>query len=446
MSLKKKIYDSSPIFLQNILVSIKGYKKFKIRYRNELKNEIIKESQNNSETLKKLQTQKLKSYLEEAKNNSDYWKDIISQEFIDDFKLENLKTLPIITKNDIIQNKSFFVNKETNSCNNLILSTSGTSGAGFNFLISKKAVSIGFTLFWQDCYHQNRFGDKYATFNGNIIVSLKQKNKPFWRFNRAFNQTIFSVFHMNDKNLLSYYAKLKKGNYMFVNGYPSAIYHLAEFILNKNLPPLKVKAIYTSSESLYIWQRITIEKAFSSKIYDLYSNAEQTVLAYQGEDSKYKVSPLFSYVWFKETDVMIENEKAYKVIGTNFNNDAMFFINYDTNDLVLLDKKGEIKKVIGRQEDVIVLVDGTKIGRLDHLFKEAEDVKAAQIIQNDYDNIIIRVVLREEVFKSKEGIIKQIRNRISKEMKISFEIVERIEKNQNGKYKFVISNLKNKEI
>ena len=72
-------------------------------------------------------------------------------------------------------------------------------------------------MVWNECYFGHKLGDKYATFNGNNIAPLKQKKPPFWRYNNAFNQTLFSIFHMNNSNLMSYYNGLSKSNREYIN-------------------------------------------------------------------------------------------------------------------------------------------------------------------------------------------------------------------------------------
>ena len=439
--MKKYIYNLLPIFIQNWLISTEGYRRKKIRFNNDFSAQVIKECLLSEDEKAKLQYTRILDYLKYAKKNSSFWEGKISNEFINDFKLEKLRNLKISTKQDVLNHKKAFEgNYEGKS---YLINTSGTSGAGLSFFTSKNCISTEFNLVWNECYFAHKLGDKYATFNGNTITPLKQNKPPFWRYNKAFNQTLFSIFHMNNSNLMSYYNELKNNSYLFINGYPSSISILADYILEFNLNPLKLEAIYTSSESLFDIQRSKIEKAFQCKVFDFYSNAEQTIFCFQQEDGVYKTSCLHSYVWFKKTNIEIEGEMAYKVIGTNFNNYSTFFINYDTNDLVLLDENKKIKKILGRQDDVIELEDGRKIGRLDHLFKNSEDIIMAQIVQQSFSKILLNIQLKNSNnFNSKKTILREIENRISNEIEVEFNIVKEIPKQPNGKFKFVVKNFK----
>ena len=50
-----------------------------------------------------------------------------------------------------------------------------------------------------------------------------------------------------------------------------------------------------------------------------------------------------------------------------------------------------LDEILGRIEDYIITPEGRFVGRLDHLFKDAKYVKNGQIVQNDIEQVIIRI-------------------------------------------------------
>ncbi len=458
MTLKEKIYMYSPIWLQNIFVSLEGKKRWKQRISNAYykKWKILSdklEKQSNKKVLE-FQENMLSSYIEKAYNNSIFW-NIKLKEYGykqgQKITLDDLKDLPLTNKEIMKKDKNLFFNMQQKENDYINVHTSGTTGSGFNFRWSNEANAATFSLFWNLCFLYNTLGDKYGTFNGNVVVPLKQKKPPFWRFNRPMNQTIFSIFHMSEENLFHYVKEIQNGKYKFFNGYPSAIFQLARFINDYKIKIPKPKAIYTSSETLLKHQREEIEKAFGARVYDVYGNGEQSMMAYQCEEGNYHVVPYYSAVWFKKSGFYDGNEELYEPIGTSFINDSTFFINYSTNDLVKLrgdyncpcGRKGKIiKSIIGRMDDFIITPDGRKIGRLDHLFKDSEDVKEAQIVQDRIDHLLIKIVLYNgNNFLSKKSVLNKLRSRIGREMQVEFKIVKRIEKTNAGKFRAVISRI-----
>ena len=65
----------------------------------------------------------------------------------------------------------------------------------------------------------------------------------------------------------------------------------------------------------------------------------------------------------------------------------------------------------------------------------------AQIVQNQRDSIDVLLVKNDKYDKSEEQLLeKHIRARIGHEMKINFKFVKTIEKQKNGKIRFLINN------
>ncbi len=80
-----------------------------------------------------------------------------------------------------------------------------------------------------------------------------------------------------------------------------------------------------------------------------------------------------------------------EVIATGFANRAMPLFRYRTGDVATLRKHAGcscgrsrpiIEELDGRIEDYVVTPDGRRIGRMDHVFKDALLVKEAQILQS----------------------------------------------------------------
>jgi len=95
----------------------------------------------------------------------------------------------------------------------------------------------------------------------------------------------------------------------------------------------------------------------------------------------------------------------------------------------------------GRDDAVLMTADGRKIGRLDPIFKGAEGIAEAQIVQDDYDKFIIRIVPGKD-YTDLHGktVAQNLRHRVG-EADISIETVETIERTSSGKFRAVVCNL-----
>ena len=105
----------------------------------------------------------------------------------------------------------------------------------------------------------------------------------------------------------------------------------------------------------------------------------------------------------------------------------------------------KIDEIEGRIEDVIIAKDGRKMVRFHAIFIDIEHLRVAQVIQVSLNKIQFNLVVESAFDKDNEQIIsKRLKSQIG-EMAVLFIYLNEIPKSKNGKFKAVISNLKNQE-
>src|SRR5690606_23504378 len=116
---------------------------------------------------------------------------------------------------------------------------------------------------------------KNVRFSGRIIVDPYTVRKPIWVYNFFEKQLMMSSYHLKTENVMYNIDKLNTFRPLFIDGYPSAIYILAQYI-NKNKITLAFcpKAIATTAETLYDYQREEIERAFKANVFNQYASSE----------------------------------------------------------------------------------------------------------------------------------------------------------------------------
>jgi len=136
--------------------------------------------------------------------------------------------------------------------------------------------------------------------------------------------------------------------------------------------------------------------------------------------------------------------KMGKIIITTLNNYSMPLIRYDIEDLGFLSKKwGVLEKIVGREVNIFKtkegeLIDGEFFTRLFYL---KNWVKKFQIIQKDYNFILIKVVGNKntkEMLKIEENIKKVM----GKNCQIKWQFLKQIKPLKSGKFLYTISNVK----
>ena len=145
-----------------------------------------------------------------------------------------------------------------------------------------------------------------------------------------------------------------------------------------------------------------------------------------------------------------ENQVRGKIVCTGFSNRAFPFIRYDTGDIGIWAKNGflcqcgrrstVLSAIEGREDNYVITPEGNRIMRFDYVFKDASNVKECQVVQERLSEVTLRMVIRPAyTSRDEETIRKEIRRWISPRLNVSFEYVDEIKRDRNGKFKAVES-------
>ena len=454
MSHLELIYSISPVPVQNIIMSAYGYYWAYLKYsRNfdHLLKWLEKTEHLSRRELLELQTRELKRVINYSYYNVPYYRRVFRKHDLkpDDIKtIEDLKKIPILTKEDVRYNFKSLISQRYHRWQYSIKHTSGTTGTALNIVWSNEATMKEYAFVERI---RRRAGvdsrELHATFAGRIVVPLRQTKPPFWRYNSAEKQYYFSMHHLTKENLKYYTEKLRQIHPSYIEGYPSLIYVIAEYIL-KYEDPIPIKAVFTSSETLLSYQREIIEKAFQCKVFDRYGMTELAASIGECEEGGYHIDAEYGIIEFLKDGEEVSEGEVGEMVCTSFINDAFPLIRYKVGDLARPMEStcscGRtlplVKEIIGRIDDILITKRGAYLGRLDHIFKEMHNIKESQIVQENIDKIIVKVVPREEFSEKDIGkLIEEFQKRLGSDMEIEIKLVDQIPREKSGKFKAVIS-------
>lgn len=460
MGLKEKIYYHSPVFLQTVLLNLKAAELYRERYGRKfllIFDEFVENQWLSEGELTALQNEKLKNMVEHAYRTVPYYRKRMSELKLipDDIKeTGDLQKLPILTKEDIKKNFKKLLSKAIP--NRLIKSghTSGTTGTPLDVRYDIQTCVAHHAADWrQKKWAGLEYGQPYASLQGRVVVPLHQTKPPFWRKNYINNQLFLSSFHLKEENLPYYFEKLSKDKIKFIEGYPSTIYILALY-LKKSGRTFPMQAVLTSSETLFPIQRQAIENAFSCKVFDFYGMAERVVYASECDRHEgHHLNMDYGITEFLDSNNRpVEAGCLGKIVATSIHNFAMPLIRYQTNDSCALKTQrcscGRefplMDDVATKNEAIISLRDGRLISPsvLTHPFKPMKNIIESQIIQEDLDLLVVKLVVNEKFSKNEEKIlIKAFKERLGNEVDIEIEYLDFIPKTENGKFKWVVSRI-----
>jgi len=362
---------------------------------------------------------------------------------IEDIKhIEDIVKLPILTKDMLKKHgKELLTCKEKGLIKN---HTSGTTGTPLTVYQDWKSV-------WKEqayfvCYRKRcgyNYGEPMVSLRGNLT-----RDEIYLKIHVS-NTLFLSSYNINSKTAETYHRLIEKHHPKAIEGYPSSLYSLALVLKDKGLE-CHIPVAFTSSETLFDYQRKLIEKIFHTQVYDHYGTTERTIRLEESFDHN---------GYFEDPGYGIEEYYDDHIISTSLINDIFPLIRYKTDDRIVLkeginkssqgfiDNAGGIERVVGRTDDILVCKDDSMVTRVDFI-EEGEHIKACQWIQNEKGKLEIRIV-PDEGFTNKDVdfVIEETLKRCGHgNMDITTKVCSMDEMifSKRGKFKLIVNNLQQK--
>ena len=442
---KMAIYNRLPVFAQNCACTIGGARIAKIRFGKgfwEWLNLYERLAKCSIDERCEYRNRELRKIITYCYASVPYYRHLFDEGGINPQRiktLEDLSAIPITTKADYWKNPAAFKSEKYNGPT-VFQHTSGSTGSSMLFNSSISAVQAQWACWWR--YRRAlgiEFGTASATMGSKLIVPKSQTTPPYWRTDAVRKQVYFSGYHEKENTLGLYCEEIKRRNLTWVQAYPSLIAPLASHMIKHGIRLPSVKFVTLSAENLLDHQRSMIEEAFGVQPRQHYGMTEGTANFSEDTEGKMYVDEEFAAVEFLPLE-----RGGYQVIGTTLTDYATPFIRWNVGDvadyIIENDGRRRIVSLDGRLDDCVVTKDGTKIGRLSHVFKDTTTFVETQIFQGyDYGITVFVVSNGESGTEDERLALRNLRNCLGNEMPITFKYVSKIPRPEGGKLRAVVS-------
>jgi phenylacetate-CoA ligase len=370
---------------------------------------------------------------------------------------QDLPKIPLLTKDDIRRNFDDLRSRSIPPREMRTGHTSGTTGTPLTVGYDRNTIWMTYAVFdrhyrWAGL-RMGRDGDRIAVARGNVIVPLERTRPPLWRYNRPQNQMLLSSFHLSRANLPAYFEALAAFRPALLAGSPSTLYLLAKYLQNAG-ETFPLRAAITSSETLYDFQRQTIEASFKCRVFDYYALAERVVFSSECErHDGHHLAMEYGLAETADADgVPRPPDEPGWLVGTTLHNYAMPLLRYATTDVTAL-RSGScscgrglerMSDVTTKAEDVLTLGDGRLISPsvLTHPFKPLDCIEGSQIVQTAPDAVTVRLIPGPGYAEALgHQLVRELTARLGENVRVSLEFVDALETGANGKFKWVISHV-----
>lgn len=463
--LQEKIYNHAPIWLQHILISVKGWE---FRYRREIPaikaehyNFLLQSQKWTTEQFRTYQTQQLQEMLRTAFAHVPFYHKLQKKLKCEpeDFKTpEDIRLLPILEKNQVRGQEHLFINETIDLKKCYKGTTSGTTGTPLVFYYPPETLSRAMAFVsrlrsWAGI--SDPLLPKRAQFTGrNIIPTRQDINKEvYWRRNIPGNALLFSTTHISPDTAPAYAKALQRFHPELIDGYPSALLAIARVSRRLGLSLKGPQAIIVTAETIWPEQKRELEDAYGCRVFNQYSAAEPTAFWCDCEYGVMHSNPESGITEIVDAeDNPVDVGKSGTILHTAFFSPVTMLIRYRIGDLAVRGPETlcqcgrhmpRIEALEGRIDDILFVPERGYVGRFSPAFKGLSHIVEAQIIQEELDLIRVKLVTETGFTETiQHHLLENLQARLGQKVKIIIDLVPYIPRGPNGKFNAVISKIK----
>ncbi len=402
------------------------------------------------EHLQEIQLQKLISQLRFVKDNIPYYSKVLKHVDPSSFKsFEDLQKIPILTKDILKQNIDNLSYR--NLKGSLKKTTGGSTGNPVTIFKSAQAMGAMYAAEWRGYEWAGiGIGNRQVRFWG--IPHNKKDIRLTQLKDFIANRLRCSAFSFDEENLAEYYKVINHFKPKYFYGYVSMLEAFSKYLLDHNLKlKFQLKCVISTSEVLTAMHRKLFEKAFNCKVYNEYGCGELGTIAHECQNGSLHISAENMIVEIINGDKICKFGEIGDIVVTELNNRAMPLIRYNLKDLSYMNSHCSCGRglpilgdITGRAYDTIYNKEGKAFHGeyFMYIFEELQNqgvqVLSFQVVQLDYKNFIIKLVMDERSRKKVENyIMLRVHNTYGSYAKFQFEYVTNIEREKSGKLRLI---------
>ena len=368
---------------------------------------------------------------------------------------EDLKKIPVLTKQDIQQNLESLTAINYAPENLHLNQTGGSTGSPLKFYVDQERLqSRKASTYRHDQWTGWDIGVKTAVLwghHGDFLPARNWKNEIREEY---YERKLFlDTSSITEENMSTYVKQLNFFNPKIYLAYANSMYLFVRYIKENNITDYhRPKAIITSAELLTQQQRELIEETFACKVFNRYGCRETSIIASEcNAHSGLHISADTLYLEFVNKNVDVAFGETGRIIITDMLNMGMPLIRYQiedagtplAGDCACGRSLPRMKITGGRVTDFLVTSERKVVSGASmtiYFVATVAGIAQAQIIQKVVDSLTLKIVKSEHFSDTTEKeIADNIKQYFGAGMKYEVEYVDKIETTASGKYRFSIS-------
>jgi len=367
--------------------------------------------------------------------------------------LAALESFPLLTKDIFRADPESFIADNADRAQLIANNSGGSSGNPISFFMDRFTVEQYEAARWRGLsWYGITPGSRCLMIWGNPFDLDKMAMRQFRLTERYLkNRRIIPAYALDPVAMKNHLRLIKRYRPEYLYGYSGALTQFARLMLEQGLKlSLPLKAVVSTSETLYPYQRELLEKAFFAPVVNEYGARDGGIIAYQCPCGSLHLSAenLIAQVVDIQSKAPLSPGEKGLLILTDLHNYVQPRIRYQLGDEVALSPDpcacGRVlpvlDEVLGREDAIFVTIEGRLVHGVAfaNCIKRVQEVEAFQIIQSAPDKAKVLLVTRDGLEPPGLKSVKNDYQVLLPGTKISYELVESIPPAASGKIRYTV--------
>ncbi len=402
------------------------------------------------DALRALQLERLRRHLEWAYREVPYYRQVLDEHELPPHRVQtfdDFARVPLLTK-DILRERLADLQPRTPLRGVQRLSTGGSTGAPVTVLVDReRAAFTDAARLRAHRWFDADMGAREIVLWGSPIELGRQDRLRSAR-DWLLNSRLLSAFDLGESGLARYAAAVRAYRPQKLYGYASALALLAGYLARTGGLPRRdaPRAVFTTAEPLYDFQRAAITAAFHCPVATEYGCRDGGLVALECPSGSLHIAAEGMHV---EVLPGAPGDAGGELVLTNLASYALPIVRYRSGDVGALDPtpcpcgRGlpRLARVEGRRTDFLVTPSGKLMHALSviYVLREIPGLREFQVVQEALDHVRVRVVPAGELAGAARAAIAAGVGRLFEgRARIDVEVADSVA-TASGKHRYVIS-------
>jgi len=337
--------------------------------------------------------------------------------------------------------------------------TSGSSGPPIEFYLDKASRVLEFVYYWRHwSWLGYRIGTPFAELSSVYFLNRPSRSHDLYFYEPLTRRLLLNSLRLSEEAVPAWTEAFARYQPRYLKGLASALRVLAE-LLEPTRGHFRLRGVFSTGDTLLSAHRKLVESVFGCQVLDSYGHMERTFAVSECPSGRYHVNSDYGVLELVPAEGCSApsgelRTRVCRAVGTGLHNLAMPLIRYEVGDLIEVDESASpcpcgrgfpvIRKIGGRENDVIETPDGRLITSLFVVFDLVDHIEDGQIVQDDADRILVRVVRAASYQPCDEvALLSHLKTMLGEQVTITLDYVDRaaIQAGHVGKTRRVVSHV-----